>query len=103
MFSLPHVPDYGTNNAHMFYLVCNSPEIRKGLLTHLKENKIHAVFHYLSLHKSPFYTDKHDGRALPNSDRFTENLVRLPLFYDLTDEEVNYIISEIKTFVNKHQ
>jgi len=100
-FNIPNIPDYATNNAHMFYLVCNDPQTRKDLLGWLKEKDIHAVFHYLSLHKSPFYTDKHDGRELPNSDRFTENLVRLPLFYDLKNEEVEYIISEIKNFVVK--
>ena len=98
-FDLPNIPEYGTNNAHMFYLVCKNAEIRKELLTKLKSKGIYAVFHYLSLHKSPFYTDKHDGRELPNSDRFTENLVRLPLFYDLKDEEVEFIIEEIKDFV----
>lgn len=100
-FNLPYLPDYATNNAHMFYLVCDNPQTRIDLLTWLKSKGIYAVFHYLSLHKSPFYTDKHDGRELPNSDRFTENLVRLPLFYDLTNEEIEYIITEIKAFVNK--
>ena len=98
-FQLPIIPEYGTNNAHMFYIVCKTPQIRKDLLAWLRSKDIHAVFHYLSLHKSPFYQDKHDGRDLPNSDRFTENLVRLPLFYDLKNEEVEYIISEIKAFV----
>jgi len=100
-FNLPDIPDYATNNAHMFYIVCDNPTIRKELLTWLKSKSIHAVFHYLSLHKSPFYQDKHDGRALPHSDRYTENLVRLPLFYDLTNEEVSYIIDEITAFVRK--
>lgn len=98
-FQLPIIPEYGTNNAHMFYIVCKTPQIRKDLLAWLRSKDIHAVFHYLSLHKSPFYQDKHDGRDLPNSDRFTENLVRLPLFYDLKNEEVEYIISEIRAFV----
>ncbi len=100
-FTLPHLPDYATNNAHMFYIVCNNTEIRKDLLASLKSEGIYAVFHYLSLHKSPYYIDKHDGRDLPNSDRFTENLVRLPLFYDLKDEEIKFIIAEIKAFVVK--
>lgn len=101
-FNLPVIPDYATNNAHMFYIVCKNPEVRKELLTSLKSKGIHAVFHYLSLHKSPFYQDKHDGRALEHSDKYTENLVRLPLFFDLTNDEVEFIITEIKSFVNQH-
>lgn len=100
-FNLPQIPDYATNNAHMFYLVCENPQIRKDLLSWLKSKHIHAVFHYLSLHTSPFYKDKHDGRSLPQSDHYTENLVRLPLFYDLTNEEIQYVVSEIKAFVNQ--
>ena len=88
LFRLPDVPDYATNNAHMFYLVCNSIEERTALIKKLKENDIQAVFHYLSLHSSPYYLDKHDGRDLPNCDRYADCLVRLPLFFDLTNDEL---------------
>ena len=88
MFRLPDIPDYATNNAHMFYLVCNSIEERTELIKKLKENDIQAVFHYLSLHSSPYYLDKHDGRDLPNCDRYADCLVRLPLFFDLTNDEL---------------
>ena len=71
---LPVIPEYATNNAHMFYLVCNSAEERQNLIEHLRKNGVHAVFHYLSLHKSPYYATKHDGRALPNCDRFAKCL-----------------------------
>ena len=95
-FHLPEVPCYATNNAHAFYLVCNSLEERTKLITHLKENGILAVFHYLSLHKSEFYKDKHDGRELKNSDMFADCLVRLPVFYELNDIENQYIIKKIR-------
>lgn len=88
MFRLPDIPDYATNNAHMFYLVCNSIEERTALIKKLKENGIQAVFHYLSLHSSPYYLDKHDGRELPNCDRYADCLVRLPLFFDLNYDEL---------------
>ena len=88
LFRLPDVPDYATNNAHMFYLVCNSIEERTALIKKLKENDIQAVFHYLSLHSSPYYLEKHDGRELPNCDRYADCLVRLPLFFDLTNDEL---------------
>lgn len=77
-----------TNNAHMYYIVCNSIEQRTSLIAHLKANSIYAVFHYLSLHASDYYKDKHDGRELENSDYFTNHLLRLPMFYELPVEEV---------------
>lgn len=100
-FSLSVIPDYATNNGHMFYIVCDNASIRKELLSFLKHNKISAVFHYLSLHKSPYYSDKYEGEELVNSDRYTENLIRLPMFYDLKDEEIDYIIDSIHTFFRK--
>ena len=97
-FKLPVLPDYATNNAHMFYVVCRSLEERSGLIRHLKENGVLAVFHYLSLHNSEFYKDKHDGRGLPSSDRFADCLVRLPLFYELGEEEVENICKLIHQY-----
>jgi dTDP-4-amino-4,6-dideoxygalactose transaminase len=88
LIALPGLPEYATNNAHMFYLVCNSLEERSQLIKRLKENGILAVFHYLSLHSSPYYTDKHDGRELLESDRYADCLVRLPMYYELKDDEV---------------
>ncbi|MCB9201425.1 MAG: dTDP-4-amino-4,6-dideoxygalactose transaminase [Flavobacteriales bacterium] len=88
---LPNIPEYATNNAHMFYLVCESEQKRTTLIKKLKENNYHAVFHYISLHSSDYYIEKHDGRELKNSDKFTECLVRLPLFYELTLEQVDEI------------
>ena len=93
--ALPEIPDYATNNAHMFYLVCSSLEQRTALIKKLKDKDILAVFHYLSLHKSPFYQDKHDGRELPQSDRYTDCLVRLPMYYDLGLDTVHYIANLI--------
>lgn len=97
-FSLPDIPPYATNNAHMFYLVLPSLEERTALIAYLKENGVGAVFHYLSLHSSPYYKDKHDGRPLPECDRYADCLVRLPLFFDLTVENVNHICDLIETY-----
>ena len=97
-FTLPDIPPYATNNAHMFYLVLPSLEERTALIAYLKENGVGAVFHYLSLHSSPYYKDKHDGRPLPECDRYADCLVRLPLFFDLTVENVNHICDLIETY-----
>ena len=94
-FKLPLIPEYATNNAHMFYLVFPTLEERTKLINTLKQNDILAVFHYLSLHSSPYYVEKHDGRVLANCDRFADCLVRLPMFYELSEENLNKIINTI--------
>jgi len=90
---LPKIPSYATNNGHMFYVVLKSIEQRTALIARLKENGFHAVFHYLSLHASDFYKEKHDGRALPNSDKFSDCLVRLPLFYELEGNDIQNLLN----------
>lgn len=95
-FQLPDIPNYATNNAHMFYLVCNTLQDRTRLIEMLKSNDILAVFHYLSLHSSEYYKDKHDGRDLPNCDHFADCLVRLPLFYELEESTVESICAKIQ-------
>ncbi len=100
-FELPKIPVHSENNAHMFYLVLPSLEIRSRFISYLKENQILSVFHYLSLHSSEYYKDKHDGRVLTNCDRFADCLVRLPLYYELTKEEVAKITQLITRFFEK--
>jgi dTDP-4-amino-4,6-dideoxygalactose transaminase len=95
-FALPDMPEYASNNAHMFYLTFPSLETRTALIKHLKDNDIMAVFHYLSLHSSAYYADKHDGRTLPECDRYADTLVRLPMYYDLSLNDVNHICALIK-------
>jgi len=95
------IPDYATNNAHVFYLVCRSADERNGLIDFLKEKGIGAVFHYLSLHKSEFFKDRHDGRELINSDRFSDTLVRLPLHLHLDIKEIDFISSAILEFYRR--
>lgn len=99
--NLPYLPSYASNNAHMFYLTCKSLEERTSLINYLKENNIGAVFHYLSLHKSSFYADKHGDRALVNADYFANTLVRLPLYYELSKKNQSKIINTIYRFYDK--
>jgi dTDP-4-amino-4,6-dideoxygalactose transaminase len=95
---LPFIPVYATNNAHMFYIVCNSSDDRKGLIKYLNKNNINAVFHYLSLHKSPYYKDKYYGEELVNSNIYTDCLVRLPLYYELKEKDQDSIIEIINEY-----
>ncbi|EMB8479493.1 dTDP-4-amino-4,6-dideoxygalactose transaminase [Providencia rettgeri] len=99
--NLPTIRDYSTNNAHMFYLICENLEQRTDLINHLKNNNIHATFHYLSLHSSEFYEKKYSGSPLPHSDRFSDTLIRLPMFYELTNEHIDYITDKIQEFIEK--
>lgn len=95
---IPDLPEYATNNAHMFYLVCPSLAFRTQLMSYLKERGIQTTFHYLPLHSSEYYKGKHDGRELVNCDKFGDCLVRLPLFYELTDEEAAKIVDALQSF-----
>jgi len=95
---LASIPDFSSNNTHMFYIVCKSVKERDSLLSFLKQNQINAVFHYLSLHKSPYHLASHSLVDLPNSDHFSDCLIRLPFFYELTVEQINLIVSKIKEF-----
>ena len=100
-FGLPETPAYATQNGHMFYLVCSDIIQRRNLISHLKSEGILAVFHYLSLHKSEYYKSKHDGRELPFSDKFTDHLLRLPMYYELSIADVQWITQTIETFYEK--
>lgn len=100
-FALPDLPDYATNNGHMFYLVCRSLDERSRLIGYLREQGVLAVFHYLSLHLSDYYKSvETDIPSLPNCDRFADCLLRLPMFYELTDEEIGCVITSIHQFFN---
>lgn len=95
---LPVIPADAGHNAHAFYLVLADESTRARLIAHLKAKGIMAVFHYQSLHASPYFIDKHDGRPLPNANRFSECLVRLPLFHALQDQEQGRIIDAVLEF-----
>ncbi len=97
-FKIPQFPAHSTNNGHSFFLICKQETERDELIQFLKEKGILAIFHYQSLHNSPFYTKKHDGRILANSNRFSKTLIRLPLFIELSKEEINYITDAIHDF-----
>jgi dTDP-4-amino-4,6-dideoxygalactose transaminase len=92
---LPILPTYATNNAHMFYLIFQHESDRSQVIAKLKEKQISAVFHYISLHSSKFYHDKHNGIQLPLSDIYSDSLLRLPLYYELSENDTENIITTI--------
>ena len=98
---LPYLPDYATNNGHIFYLVCKNSDLRDKVIAELKKQDILAVFHYLGLHKSPFYKDL-SGKSLPSAENYSECLVRLPLYADLKEEEIIRISQIVNNVVENH-
>lgn len=103
-FTLPDIPGYATNNAHMFYIVCRNIDERSALISFLKDNGIQACFHYLALHRSEYYTTHYTERPeLPNCDRFADCLMRMPMYYELKEDEVKYITDKIKAFYSDKQ
>ena len=99
--SLPYIPSYASNNAHMFYIICKSFNERSKLIKFLNFKNIYPASHYLPLHLSPFFSNKHDGRSLKNSVRFSDCLLRLPLHLNLKIKDIDYISKEIINFYIK--
>lgn len=101
---LPFVPSECEHNGHMFYLKVKDLETRTRLLAYLKENGIYAVFHYVPLHSSE--GGRKYGRFF-GEDRYTtkesNRLVRLPMYYGLTDSEIDYIIEKVQQFFKEQR
>lgn len=99
LIELPYIPENCVHNAHMFYIKCRDLEERTRFIDFMKSKDILTVFHYIPLHSAPAGVKfgRFDGK-----DEFTtkesERLVRLPLFYSLTEEETDYIIESVKEF-----
>lgn len=101
-FEIPQIPEYATNNGHLFYIICKNLEERTCLIEHLKQNGVLSVFHYLSLHQSDYYKSHYtDIPVLPNCERYADCLLRLPMYYELSFEQVHLITGLIKDFYCK--
>jgi dTDP-4-amino-4,6-dideoxygalactose transaminase len=95
---LPIIPPRITNNGHIFYILAESLRQRKKLIEFLAENGIMAIFHYVPLHKAPFWKGKYRRISLPITDRVSETLLRLPLYYDMEPSAVEYIAGKMSLF-----
>lgn len=99
IIKLPKIPQYSSNNAHIFYIVCNTIVERQKLIQHLKKNNVIATFHYQSLHLSKFYSKKYSSKtSIKNANIFSDTLLRLPLFFEMTIDQVNYVCDVINEF-----
>jgi len=92
-FYLANEPSYAISNAHMFYLIFKNTSDRSLVIENLRAKNVHAVFHYLSLNNSSYYNQK--SINLPNSERYSDTLLRLPFFYEIKDSEVDFICETI--------
>lgn len=99
---LPVVPEGCVHNAHMFYIKAKDIEERSELISFLKTREVMSVFHYIPLHTAP--AGQKFGR-FHGEDRYTtkesERLMRLPMYYGLTIEQVDYICEQVKSFYIK--
>ena len=102
IIELPVIPEECTHNAHMFYIKTNGIEERTALASFLKENGILAVFHYVPLHSAPAGSKfgRFSGEDKYTTDTF-ERLLRLPMYYGLKADDVEYICGKIKEFYSK--
>jgi dTDP-4-amino-4,6-dideoxygalactose transaminase len=102
-FQVPYIPEYATNNAHMYYIVLKTIEERDALIAFLKQKQIMPIFHYLSLHLSEYYKNKHDGRTLPQTERYSDCLLRLPFYFYLQEQQVTQIVNYITKFFDSNK
>jgi dTDP-4-amino-4,6-dideoxygalactose transaminase len=94
----PVVPDFATVNGNIYFITVDSIKTRDELIAHLRKAGISAVFHYLPLHSSPYFRDRHDGRHLPNTQRFSDTIIRLPFYNTLKPSAVRLITETIASF-----
>ena len=96
---LPVVPDECGHNAHIFYIKTRNLEERTRLIQYLKQRDIHAAFHYIPLHSSPagIKFGRFSGEDV-NTTRESERLLRLPLFYQLQEKEIDCVVENIYDF-----
>ena len=98
-YLLPQIPNYATHNAHMFYLLCKDNEVRNALLDYLNNKGVRAVFHYIPLHSSPAGQTLgiHQGK-MQVTNKVSSSILRLPLYPELKDDDIDYISDLILHF-----
>ncbi|MCV6636792.1 dTDP-4-amino-4,6-dideoxygalactose transaminase [Candidatus Albibeggiatoa sp. nov. NOAA] len=86
-------------NGHLFYILTRTPQERTDLIAHLKQRDIHAVFHYIPLHSSPAGLQYgHTSGNMSVTNKVSETLLRLPVYYEMSLSEVNTVVEAIKQF-----
>jgi dTDP-4-amino-4,6-dideoxygalactose transaminase len=102
LLKLPQVPEDCTSNYHLFYILLPDQATRDNLLTHLQEQGIHAVFHYVPLHTAPMAREYgYREGDLPVTENLGGRLLRLPLFYDITEAEQQRVVDQVRAFLHQ--
>jgi dTDP-4-amino-4,6-dideoxygalactose transaminase len=102
LLRLPHIPQDCTSNFHMFYVILRDRQTRDDLITHLKDQGIMAVFHYMPLHQSPMARKLGcPSSGLPVTEDLSGRLLRLPFYYDITEEEQQRVVSQVTDFLTR--
>jgi dTDP-4-amino-4,6-dideoxygalactose transaminase len=99
LFEISKIPAHSKSNGHGFFIVCKSKEIRDSLIEFMAKKGIQLSFHYQALHQSKYYLDRNLAISLPNAERFSDGLVRFPLFTDLEVQDVEQICREVREFL----
>lgn len=99
----PVIPEHATVNGNMFFITLPNRSQRDALLDHLRKAGIQALFHYFPLHTSPYFKDKYNGPELPNTQRFSDTILRLPFYHSLKKREIKYIVKKISDFFTPPQ
>ncbi len=99
---LAALTNFSSNNAHMFYIICKNIDERDDLLNHLKYHNVNAVFHYLSLNKSSYYLNDNNLINLKNSDFYSDCLIRLPFYFELHNNQIDYICNLIIEYFDEN-
>jgi dTDP-4-amino-4,6-dideoxygalactose transaminase len=103
LLSLPHVPENCVGNWHLFYVLMPDQARRDGLMKYLNERGILAVFHFVPLHTSPMGAlFGYRSGDLPETEELSSRLLRLPLYYDITEEEQVQVVAAVRSYVQDH-
>lgn len=98
---LPYIPEGCNHNAHMYYIKCKDLETRQNFIQYMKDNDVLCVFHYVPLHSAPaglkfgVFSGKDEYTTIES-----DKLVRLPLYYGMSDEDLHYVIEKVLRFFN---
>jgi dTDP-4-amino-4,6-dideoxygalactose transaminase len=95
---LPIIPPERQHNGHMFYIILKSLTQRQEMIEFLNNNGIMTIFHYVPLHRAPYWKGKYDHISLPVTEHVSETLLRLPLYYNMTDHDLEVVAKYITRF-----
>ena len=98
---LPQIPSNCQSNFHLFYVIVESAALRDAVLEQMRHDDVRAVFHYVPLHSSPKGRELVGDVSLPVTEDLSGRLIRMPFYYDMTDEEQQRAITSLKNALSQ--